>query len=108
MPHQEVQRRQSLTAYLDNVQSRLLWVERRPMGDMHWRDTTFGAVASDDDLPADGPPGERYLVLDQGLVAERQPDGSWVYGPIPDPPTTTGPPGPEGPMGPPGATGPPG
>lgn len=105
MADQEIVRRSSLPSYLSDLQTRLKWMERRPMGDMHWRDTTFGAVPCDDDLPDDGPPGERYLVLCLGLVAERQPDGSWVYEPIPPPPSTTGAPGPEGPQGPPGPQG---
>lgn len=110
MPHQEIVRRQTLTTYLDNLQSRLLWVERRPMGDMSWRATTFASTPTESMLPSDAPLGARYLVQDRNQIAERTAQDTWVYSAVPAPPAggtgSQGPPGPAGPSGPPGATGP--
>jgi hypothetical protein len=108
--NREIERRSSLPSYLSDLNTRLNWVERRPMGNMQWRDTTFGAVPSLPDLPPDGPPGERYLIVDQDLVATRLPNGQWEFGPVPAPPTggSGGGTGPAGPPGPPGPAGPPG
>src|SRR5262245_43960713 len=103
----EIQRRQSLTEYLSNLQSRLSWQERRaPHGGNL---ATYGAVLVEGRLPSDAPLGARYLVINDNLVAVSIGNGAWRYEPVPPPEAPpTGPIGPAGPPGPQGPAGPPG